>query len=120
MTRAQLYATCRHYLGKSFCYSKVNNQIDEYISTLGLTLDQIAQTLYYWYDIKGSNPAKAGGGIGIVPYIYSEALRYFEQQEETKKMIDSVGSYEAPQTETFSSVPPPFRRAKSLKLFDLS
>ena len=35
------------------------------------------KTLYWWYEIKGNSIENAQGGIGIIPYIYEDALKYY-------------------------------------------
>lgn len=44
------------------------------------TYSGIKRTLEYFYEIKGNSTAKANGGIGIVPWVYEEAKRYFYNQ----------------------------------------
>ena len=35
------------------------------------------KTLYWWYEIKGNSIDLAQGGIGIIPFIYEDALKYY-------------------------------------------
>ena len=44
------------------------------------TYSGIKNTLFYFYEIKGNSIDKANGGIGIVPWVYEEARRYFYSQ----------------------------------------
>ena len=44
------------------------------------TYSGIKRTLEYFYEIKGNSIDKANGGIGIVPWVYEEARRYYYNQ----------------------------------------
>lgn len=56
MTHKELLAVCRHYLGSHYYYRKVVDQIKEYTDGIGLTFDDIARILVYWYDVKKQTP----------------------------------------------------------------
>ena len=43
----------------------------------GYTDVGILLTLKYWFEIKQGDIAKANGGMGIVPFIYQDAQRYY-------------------------------------------
>lgn len=63
---------------------KAYSVMDKYKEKFNLTYKGIYQALVYFYDIKG-NPLKADNdGIGIVPYIYEEANRFFESTSKTQ------------------------------------
>jgi len=44
------------------------------------TYSGIKRTLEYFYEVKNNPIEKANGGIGIVPWVYEEAKRYFYNQ----------------------------------------
>ena len=35
------------------------------------------KSLIYFYEVKGNSTEKANGGIGIVPFVYKDAYRYY-------------------------------------------
>ena len=120
MERKKLLAICRKYLGQdNYYYPKVSDQIDEYTEELDLTYDDIAQILKYWYEVRKSDPARAGGGIGILPHIYKEALDYWRKEEEYKKISAKIKDYEPPEIITFQARTPYMEKPKTIKLFDL-
>lgn len=120
MERKKLLAICRKYLGSdNYYYPKVSDQIDRYTEELGLTCDDIAQILKYWYEIKKSDPTRSGGGIGIVPHIYKEALDYWQKEEEYQKISAKIQDYEPPKIITFQARTPYMEKPKTIKLFDL-
>ena len=57
---------------------KINRQIKEYAEEYNYSYSGIYHTLVYWYEIKKNDISKANGGIGIVPYVYQQALEYYK------------------------------------------
>ena len=58
-------------------WALVNKQIKSYKEENNYTYRGILKSLQYWYDIKKNDISKAKGGIGIIPYIYNQALDYY-------------------------------------------
>lgn len=56
-------------------WARIGAQIKKFLS-LGMTYDGIYYTLYYFHIIK-KNKYK---GVGIVPYVYDEAKKYYERE----------------------------------------
>lgn len=52
----------------------------------GLTYKGINNALVYFYEIKRNDTKKANEGIGIVPWVYEEAEKYFYKKEKGDKM----------------------------------
>lgn len=66
----------------------INKQIKDYINEYKYTYSGILGTLTYCYEIKKMDITKAKG-IGIVPYNYEDAKKYFERKEiEQKRIIE--------------------------------
>lgn len=63
-------------LKEQYVAARVNKQIKDFL-TEGYTASGILKTLIYWYEIKHNDVSKAMGGIGIVPYVYKQALDYY-------------------------------------------
>lgn len=57
--------------------ARVRKQLKEYKEQYHFTYSGILKTLIYWYEIKGNSTEKANGGIGIIPYVYNDALKYY-------------------------------------------
>ena len=76
-----------------------------YIKTYQFTYDGIVQALRYWYEDKGNN-CSGNNPIGIVPYIYNDAQKYFQdlaQVQKTNAEIDTSGFYQ--KTQVYISKP---------------
>ena len=57
-------------------WARVGSQIKRFLNN-GMTYDGIYYTLYYFHIIK-KNKYKS---VGIVPYVYDEAKRYYERED---------------------------------------
>ena len=79
----------KELLGDEYVKTKVDKQIKEYKQE-GKTSENILKALEYWYDIKKNSIEQANGGIGIVGYIYKEALDYFNNKERIQKQTDGI------------------------------
>ena len=66
------------------CFVQAKNFLSQGYTYRGMYL-----SLKYFYEIKKGNIEKANGGIGIIPYIYSEAKAYYTKVETTKAKIEA-------------------------------
>lgn len=69
----------------NFVPPKMQKQINSYIESYNYTYSGIRKALYYFYELRGNDIAKAHESLGIVPYIYQEAYRYFYNLWEMKQ-----------------------------------
>jgi hypothetical protein len=81
-------------------------QRNKFINDYGYTDSGILIALDYWFNKKKGSIEKANGGMGIVPYIYDEAQKYYrniilkkqklsleaERQNKEQQLIIQVGS----------------------------
>ena len=60
---------------------RITLQIQKYLQDHPeYTYSGIRRTLEYFYEVKHNSLEKANGGIGIVPWVYEEAKRYYYNQ----------------------------------------
>ena len=76
----------------SFVDPKIQKQIKKYIEENNYTYSGIKKALVYFFEIKGNSVEKANGGIGIVPYVYTQAYNYYyslwlAQQKNEDKIV---------------------------------
>lgn len=64
---------------------RIYSQLSTFILQKNYSYKNIKLTLKYWYEVKKQPREKAGEGIGIVPYIYDEAVNYFKELENKQK-----------------------------------
>lgn len=64
-------------LGDSYNAARVKKQIKDYKKDYDYTYSGMLKTLIWFYEIKGNSKEKANGGIGIIPFVYKDALNYY-------------------------------------------
>ena len=114
-------ASFYQYLEKLFGddYDFVINQklAESYVNDYNFTYSGMQKALYYFYEVEHNDIANAKGRIGIIPYAYEPAYRYFydlwEKQQSNKDK--NVEDYR-PKTIKVS-IPEPQRNIKKPKLF---
>ena len=65
-------------LGMKPNYAFWGRQRNDFINKYGYCDSGILMALKYWFGEKKNSIEKANGGMGIVPYIYDEAQRYYK------------------------------------------
>ena len=91
--------------------SRAWQQAEKYRKSLGYTYKGMAQALKYFYEIKENSIEKSNGGIGILPYIYQEAIDFYKQiEEDRKRAVASLKNYNK-QVETIA-IPSPSNKKK--------
>ena len=83
------------------------------------TYSGMLKTLIWWYELKHNDIEKANGGIGIIPYVYQDALKYYYA------LYLAAVANEDKDVEHFQvkvrefSIEPPVRIVKPPRLFNL-
>ena len=70
-----------------------NNAFISKYASEGMTYKGMTRALMYFYDVQKNNIDKSNGGIGIVPWIYEEANRYYERKENMEKQLEKAIEY---------------------------
>lgn len=69
-----------------------------YTTEKGYTYKGIFYALKYFYEVKKNDITKGNERIGIVPYVYEEAQKYFEdienKREKIKKVVNQIDTNE--------------------------
>lgn len=68
-------------LGVPYITPRIQHQLKEMIEVRHYTYSGILGSLNYFYGIRGNSIERANQGIGIVPYIYDEARKYYSEIE---------------------------------------
>ena len=103
-------------LKEQYVAARVNKQIKDFLAE-GYTASGILKALIYWYEIKHNDISKAMGGIGIVPYVYKQALDYYYNLylAEMANVDKDIDEYRP--KEIFISIDLP-KKEKELKLWE--
>lgn len=115
------YINLEEYIKKLFKTDKINikikKQIKDFKQEYNYTYTGILKTLYWWYEIKGHTTELAKDGIGIVPYVYDEAEKYYYTLYIAKQLNDKIETFK---TETVEiTIPPPEANKNPTKLFKI-
>jgi hypothetical protein len=116
-----IHSKMRILCGATYNKTKIDRQIQALVKS-GKTEVGILRTLDYWYDEKGNNAKDANGGIGIVEWVYGEALEYWDRKNKNNERYKNVDIKEVLKTEekTYQVKPSKFQKPKKLKLFELN
>lgn len=116
----KIHEKMKNLLGANYSKTKISRQINELLKE-GKSEKGILNTLEYWYDIKKADPAKANGGIGIVSFIYGEAMDYYYKLDQNTKRNAGVNlqAFVQPEIVKYNIEPTPIRKPIKVKLFDL-
>ena len=116
------YSNLELYIKKLFKIDNVNaktkKQIRDFREEYGYSYSGILKTLYWWYEIQGHTTELAKDGIGIVPYVYSDAEKYYYTLYLAKMVNDNIGEYK-PKIEEIE-IPSPRVYTNPIKLFNFN
>lgn len=92
-----------------FLPTDISKQIDIYIEKNDFTFDGILKALKFFYEVQNGDIEQAQRRIGIVPFIYDQAQRYYAGIKETQDKLSQIDitSYFEPSIEVH--IPPPQR-----------
>lgn len=75
------------YVNKQFntdtISEKMRRQISDYHKTYNYTYSGMLKTLMYWFEVQKKNVADCHFSLGIIPYIYDDAYRFYYNIYET-------------------------------------
>lgn len=108
----------RKLLGENYNPARVKKQIKDFKDEYGYSYSGMLKSLVYFYEVKGNSKDKANGGIGIVPFVYQDAYRYYYDmwQAKVRNENKNVDSYTKKIKEITIKVP---QIISKIKLFNL-
>ena len=117
-----LYEYIKLLFGVDYNFKKVERQIKEYKqykdgNDLPYTYSGMLASLRWFYEIKGNNKDAANGGIGIIPYIYNDAKKYYYNIYLAKEKNKEVKDYKV-QVEEITITPPKIIESKPKLWFE--
>ena len=101
-------------LGEDYNRARVKKQIKEYKEHYDYSYSGMLKTLIWFYDIKGNSKEKANGGIGIIPFVYKDALNYYYNLYLAKIANEDVGEIKMTIKEIEIESPEVYRRPPRL------
>lgn len=86
----RFYQMVKSIYGSNYNYILINTQAEEYIQKYGYTWSGMTGCLHWFYNINHGDIEEGHGGIGIIPFIYDEVKKYYQNiykaQEKNKKI----------------------------------
>ena len=104
-------------LKDSYIDIKVKKQIMDFKKEYNYTFSGMLKTLQWWYDIKQNPIDKANGGIGIIPFVYDEAYKYFKKLYEVENAAAGLQYHQTRVEEIV--IPPPSVINRPPRLFNI-
>lgn len=93
---------------------KIRKQIKDFHKDYSYTYSGMLKTLYWWFEIKKNSIEDAQNGIGIIPWVYNDALKYYY----TIYIANSMVQEYRPEVKEVT-IGSPRVRQESIKLFNL-
>lgn len=116
------YEDLQNYIKKLFNTTYVNKkiitQIKDYREQYSYTYTGIKSTLIWWFELQHHSIEEANGGIGIVPFVYTQAEAYYRGLYEAQNINSEydIINYQ-PKVKEITIAPPENKIIP--KLFDL-
>lgn len=128
MHYATVYNELKKYLGDEFNEQSAKRSVQRAVKVHGMDTQDFKDFLRWWYDIKGNDPTRSNGGVGILTWKHPDTGKYevYEEFQEWKEKTEKIAavkvtSPQETQVETYSAVAKPKRRFPySFKNFRLS
>lgn len=80
----------KELFGVSSISIKIKKQMEMFKNEKNYSYSGMYKTLKYFFEIRGNQIEKANGGIGIIPYVYDEAFRYWRAIWEAQQRNENI------------------------------
>ena len=85
------YQYIKELFGPNYDYVRINRMAEGYQKKYNYTFRGMYFTLKYFYEVRNGARGEANESVGIIPYVYEQAKRYYYQihlaQERNKSVI---------------------------------
>ncbi len=95
---------------------KIRKQIRDYKENYEYSYSGMEKTLYWWFELTHHSTEDALGGIGIIPYVYTDALSFYRNIYNAEMGMINIDTLHSQAKTVTISRPTSF---KNIKLFDL-
>ncbi len=75
--RADFFAYIKELYGEDYNFISISKQAENYIKQYNFTYSGMLKSLKWFYEIKHADKESSNGRIGIIPYIYEDAKKYY-------------------------------------------
>ena len=107
----------KHICPEGYVTPRVRKQMQSYIKNYNYTYSGMLKALVYFYEVQGNSYEKANGGIGIIPYTYSNAYQYYFAIWLANNNNSKINFEDFNIKQSLVKINPPKRKKKRKKLF---
>ena len=116
------YLALENYIKKIFktdtINAKIKKQIHDFREEYHYTYSGMLKTLYWWYEIKDNSIELSQEGIGIIPFVYNQAEKYYYALYMAKLFNDGLNEYK-PRVEEIEIASPRVYTQNQARLFKI-
>ena len=107
----------KELLKEDYNFMKVKKQIEDYHKKYDYSYSGMLRSLKWFYEVKHNSIDKANGGIGIIPFIYNDAYKYYYNIYLAQQKNKDIENYQTKVTEV--TIQSPRMYVRPPQLFDL-
>jgi len=112
-----LIAYMHQLLGDDFEFVKTQKQLESYKTKYHFTYSGMYKALKWYYEINSGSKEKANGAVGILPYIYEQAYKYYFDLYQKQQQNAGAAPYNLETTTVIIQSPRTY--VQPPRLFDL-
>lgn len=116
LDKLALFEYIKEIYGKDYNYVMINKQIEKFHQE-GYSYNGMKLSLKWFYEVKGNSPKDSNGGVGIIPYVFEDAKKYYYAIYLAKMSNQGIKNYKPTVREI--SVPSPKIYRRPPQLFNL-
>lgn len=79
--------------GSDYNFVSISKQAESYIKQYNFTYSGMLKSLKWFYEVQKNDKESANGRIGIIPYIYEDAKKYYYNLYLAKEKNKGVNNY---------------------------
>ena len=113
----EFYEYIKQVTHGDYNYVAISKQAENYIKQYGFTYSGMLKTLKWFYEINHGDKEGSKGRIGIIPYIYEDAKKYYYNLYLAQQRNKDINNYTLEVKEIVIASPRMFTEPP--KLFDL-
>ena len=115
--KENFYQYIKQIYGNDYNYVSISKQAVNYIKIYDFSYSGMLKSLKWFYEIKHGDKSSSNGRIGIIPYIYEDAKKYYYNLYLAQQRNKDINDYHLETKETV--IASPRVHNTQLKLFDL-
>lgn len=113
----EFFEYIKEIYGSDYNFVSISKQAESYIKQYNFTYSGMLKSLKWFYDVKQNSKESSNGRIGIIPYIYEDAKKYYYNLYLAQQRNKEVEGYTLEVKEIVIASPRMFTAPP--KLFDL-